>query len=169
MQSGGKSRVPSVNREALERARTRIAAAGAGHPDPAGVQAALAQAQAGLERLAQTTAELEAAVPERLGSAIQDGMRTEVLPVGRQIAEVRGLSAQVVRRLEGLSSDLAAERAARVEDLALLVELIASGWHGVERRLDRLERIVDRLDRALERRPEAPLYRLASRERRAGA
>ena len=41
-----------------------------------------------------------------------------------------------------------AERTARV-DLALLVDLIASGWRGVERRLDRLERILDRMERSL--------------------
>jgi hypothetical protein len=40
---------------------------------------------------------------------------------------VRGLSGQTIRRLERLQGDLAAERKARVEDLALLVELITSG------------------------------------------
>ena len=69
------------------------------------------------------------------------------------LAEVRGLSNQTIRRLERLQLDLDAERRARIEDLALLVDLIASGWHGVERRLDRLERSIDRLERSLEDRP----------------
>ena len=43
---------------------------------------------------------------------------------------------------------------------ALLVELIGSGWRGVERRLDRAERILDRIERALEERPGAALYRI---------
>jgi hypothetical protein len=89
-----------------------------------------------------------------------------VLPVARHLAEVRGLSAQTIRRLERLQGDLAAERKARVEDLALLVELIATGWRGVERRLDRLERVLERLERTLNQQPVAPVYRI---ERKPGA
>ena len=153
-----------MERDALERARRRLAAA----PDGAALEGALEQARSGLEALAQTTAELEATVPERLGSAIEEGMRAEVLPVARHVAEIRGLMAQVIRRLESVGGEVAAERAARLEDLALLVDLVSSGWLGVERRLDRLERGLDRLERALEERPGAPLYRLERRERRTG-
>jgi hypothetical protein len=148
-----------MDRDALERARRRIAAAQAG-TDSTEIDAALEQAKAGLEALARTAAELEAAVPEQLGSAIQEGMRAEVLPVARHIAEVRGLTGQVVGRLERLSGDVAAERKARIEDLALLVDLVASGWRGVERRLDRLERIMDRVERSLEERSTAAVYRI---------
>jgi len=45
-----------------------------------------------------------------------------------------------VRRLERLETDLLAERHARVDDLALLIDLITSGWRGVDERLARLER-----------------------------
>lgn len=148
-----------MDRDALERARRRIAAAGA-RTDSADIESALEQAKAGLEALARTAAELEAAVPERLGAALQEGMRAEVLPVGRHLAEVRGLSAQIVGRLERLSGDIAAERTARVEDLALLVDLIASGWRGVERRLDRVERLLDRVERSLDEHPNAAVYRI---------
>jgi hypothetical protein len=92
-----------------------------------------------------------------------------VLPVARHIAEVRGLSGQTIRRLERLQGDLDAERRVRVEDLALLVDLVASGWRGVERRLDRLERVLDRIDRASEGRPVAEVYRIEDRERKPGA
>jgi hypothetical protein len=148
-----------MDRDALERARRRIAAAGTGS-GPAEIEAALEQTKAGLAALARTTAELEADIPERLGAAIREGMEAEVLPAARHIAEVRGLTAQTVGRLERISGDLAAERRARIEDLALVVELIASGWRGVEVRLDRLERIVDRIERSLEDRPTAPVYRI---------
>jgi hypothetical protein len=155
-----------MDRDALERARIRLAQAGEGRTEPAAVEAALEQAKAGLEALAQTAAELETGLPEQLGSAIQEGMHAEVLPVARHIAEVRGLSGQVIRRLERLQGDVAAERKARVEDLALLVDLIASGWRGVERRLDRLERIMDRVERALEDRPVASVHRIDRQERK---
>ncbi len=144
----------------------RLADSGDGRPDDAALEALLERARSGLEALAVTTAELEAGVPERLDTALQRGLREEVLPVARHLAEVRGLSGQTIRRLERLQGDLLAERKARVEDLALLVELITSGWRGVEGRLDRLERILDRLERALEDRPSAAVYRI---ERKPGA
>ena len=108
-------------------------------------------------------------MPERLGSALAGGAPLRGAPVARNLAEVRGLSAQTIRRLERLEQLLDAERRARVEDLALLVELIASGWRGVDRRLDRLERTLDRMERELEREPApAELLRLGER-RGAGA
>jgi hypothetical protein len=155
-----------MDRDAIERARVRLAAAGEGERLDSSLEALLERARAGLEALAVSTAELEEGMPERLETALQQGLREEVLPVARHLAEVRGLSAQTIRRLERLQGDLAAERKARVEDLALLVDLIASGWRGVEKRLDRLERVLDRLERALEERPAAAVYRI---ERKPGA
>ena len=45
----------------------------------------------------------------------------------------------MLRRLEHLEGDLLAERHARVDDLALLVELVSSGWRSVDERLAKLE------------------------------
>jgi len=149
-----------MDRDALERARTRLAEAREEGPSRADLEAALERAETALDALAQTAAELETAVPERLGAALEEGMRAEVVPVARNLAEVRGLTVQLVRRLERLQAEAVAERRERVQDLALLVDLIASGWRGVERRLDRTERVLDRIDRALEDRPGAAVYRL---------
>ncbi len=82
-----------------------------------------------------------------------------MIPVARNLAEVRGLLNQMIRRLERLEGDLLAERHARVDDLALLVDLITSGWKGVDERLARIER-------GLESRSGAIVYRME--ERRAG-
>ena len=60
--------------------------------------------------------------------------------MARHIAEIRGLLNQAIRRLERLEGELLAERHARVDDLALLVDLVSSGWRGVDTRLGRLER-----------------------------
>jgi hypothetical protein len=46
---------------------------------------------------------------------------------------------QVIRRLERIEGDLLSERHARVDDLGLLVDLVASGWRSVEERLTQLE------------------------------
>ena len=149
-----------MNRDALARAQARLVEVRAERPNRIELEAALGRAESALDALAQTAAELETAVPERLGAAIEEGMRAEVLPVARHIAEMRGLTGQVVRRLEALQGEIAAERRERLEDLALLVDLIGSGWRGVERRLDRAERILDRIERGLEERPGAALYRI---------
>jgi hypothetical protein len=129
-----------VDEQTLERAKARIAEAAAGRIAPAQLEAALARSRDQIEGLAQATAELQGALPEQIGSAVRDGLRTEVLPVARHIAEIRGLLNQAIRRLERLEGDVLAERHARIDDLALLVDLVASGWKGVDSRLERIER-----------------------------
>jgi hypothetical protein len=153
-----------VEHDAVERARQRLAALRSGQLDQGDVDVVLARTREQLESLAQVAAELEASLPERLSNALRDSLEAEVLPVGRHIAELRGLSTQTIRRLERLQGDVEADQRARVEDLALLVDLIASGWRSVERRLDRLERVVDRVERSLEERaPGRSILRLEDR------
>jgi hypothetical protein len=128
-----------VDEQALERAKTRIAEAAVGRVAPAQLEAALVRSRDQIEALAQATAELQGTLPEQIGSAVRDGLRVEVLPVARHIAEIRGLLNQAIRRLERLEGDLLAERHARIDDLALLVELVSSGWKGVDTRLEKIE------------------------------
>ncbi|HEY6836531.1 MAG TPA: hypothetical protein VI142_08775 [Gaiellaceae bacterium] len=126
--------------DAFERARERLKEAAEGRPDAAAVDAALERARAQVEELAQAAAQLEATLPAKLDAAMQDGIREQVRPVGRNLAEIRGLTNQVIRRLERIEGDLLAERHARVDDLALLVDLISSSWKSVGGRLGSLER-----------------------------
>lgn len=125
-------------------------------PRPAELEAALKRARAQIEGLAEAAAELESALPERVGSAVREGVRAEALPVGRQLAEVRGLMNQLIRRMERIEGDLLAERHARIDDLALLVDLVTSGWRSVDDRLRRLEE-------SLEANPGAVVYRIEER------
>lgn len=141
---------------AIERARERLANAAEGRTEPAAVEAALERARAGIEALAQTAAEIESSLPAQVGTAVQEGLREQVLPVSRHLAEVRGLMAQAIRRLERLEGDVLAERHGRVDDLALLVDLIGSGWKGVDERLARLEK-------GLENGGGAMVYRIEER------
>ena len=129
-----------MDESALERAKARIAAAASGRVAPAELEAALERARAQVEALAESAAALEGVLPEKIGAAVHDGLRAEVLPVARHIAEIRGLLNQAIRRLERLEGDLLAERHARIDDLALLVDLVSSGWKGVDDRLERVER-----------------------------
>ncbi len=103
------------------------------------MEAALERARAQVESLAAAAAELEATLPDRVAEAVREGIRGEARPVSRQLAEVRGLANQTIRRLERIETELLAERSSRVDDLGLLVDLIDSGWRAVDERLRRIE------------------------------
>ena len=129
-----------MDEKTLERAKARIAEAGSGRVAPAELEAALERTRIQVESLAAAAADFGGTLPEKVTAAVHDGLRAEVLPVGRNLAEIRGLLNQMIRRLERLEGDMLAERHARIDDLALLVDLVSSGWQGVSARLDRLER-----------------------------
>lgn len=145
-----------MDAEAVKRAQERIDRAAAGRIEPAAVDATLERAREQVEALAVTAAELEASLPTRIGDALQDGLRAQVAPVGRNLAEIRGLMNQLIRRLERVEGDLLAERHARVDDLALLVDLVSTGWRAVDQRLAAIEeRLAHQPDGS------AAVYRLA--------
>jgi hypothetical protein len=127
---------------AIERATERLRQAAEGRASAADVEASLERARIQIEALAQTTGELQGALPDAVGAAVREGVRTEALPVARQLGEVRGISNQLLRRLERIEHDLGAERNARVDDLALLVELVVASWRGVDERLARVEELL---------------------------
>jgi hypothetical protein len=76
---------------------------------------------------------------EEIREALRDGLREEAAPIARRLAEVKGLSNNVIRRLDRLERTIDAERDARVDDLSLLVDLVTEGWRGLNARLDRIE------------------------------
>src|SRR5262245_5579828 len=128
-----------MDEQALERARQRIADTRADGVTQARLDAALERARAEVMRLAQVADELEVSLPKQVGTAVRDGIAREVVPVSRSLAEIRGGVNQALRRLERLEQELLAERNARIEDFAVLVDLVTSGWSGVDARLRRLE------------------------------
>jgi hypothetical protein len=144
---------------AIERAQDRLAQ----RADTVAVDALLEQARTSLETLVAAADEATAGLPDRIGDAVHTGLRAEVAPVGRNLAEIRGLLNQTIRRLERLEGDGAAERHARIDDLALLVDLISSGWRSVDARLGRIESVVTRLEQGLEERGGAIVYRIEDR------
>lgn len=113
--------------DAVERARGELSARREQAPE---IEATVAKAREAVEALAAATAEMQVSLPQSL----QEHFR----PSARHLAEVRGLMNQVIRRLERLETDLLAERHSRVDDLELLVDLIATGWESVNARLDKL-------------------------------
>ena len=73
---------------------------------PPEIAAALERARLQVEALAQTADELQVVLPDAVGSALRDGLREEAAPISRRLAEVKGLSNQMIRRLERLETDL---------------------------------------------------------------
>jgi hypothetical protein len=139
---------------AMERAQERVEQ----RADGAAMDALLVRAREQVEALAAATAALEESLPGK----VEDAVRGQAGPVGRNLAEVRGLMNQLLRRLSALEGDLLTERNARVDDLALLVDLISSGWKGVDARLGRIETVVSRLEQTQETRG-AIVYRMEDR------
>jgi hypothetical protein len=142
-----------VDETALDRARERLLEASRGKAQPADVEAALDRARSQVEALAEAAAALEASLPHQVSEAVRDGIRSEAKPVSRQLAEVRGLANQTIRRLERIETELLAERGSRVDDLGILVDLIDSGWRATDERLRRIED-------ALRAPREATVYRI---------
>ena len=128
-----------MDQQALERARKRIAEARTEGVGAARLDAALERARAEIMRLTRVADDLEASLPKQVSTAVRDGIAREVVPVSRSLAEIRGGVNQALRRLERLEEEVLAERNARIEDLGILVDLVTSGWSGVDARLRRLE------------------------------
>lgn len=128
-----------MDEDALERAQRHIEEAREGRSANR-IDAALERARFEIEALTAATVELETGLPDRVTAAVQEGLRREVAIVGKSLAEIRGLLNNAIRRLERLEQDVLAERHARIDDLAVLVELVSAGWRSVDARLDQLER-----------------------------
>src|SRR5437870_2212626 len=139
--------LPDMDDSVVERAQERVEQRAEG----VALDTLVVRAREQVDALAAAAAALEDTLPARVGEAVRQEART----VGRNLAEIRGLMNQVIRRLERLEGDLLAERNARVDDLALLVDLVTSGWHGVEQRLAGLEERLVRDDGG------AAVYRIA--------
>jgi hypothetical protein len=140
---------------AVERAQERVEQRAEG----AALEALFARAREQVDALTDAVTSFEERLPAHVGEAVRD----QAQPVGRNLAEIRGLMNQVIRRLQRVDGDLLAERNARVDDLALLVDLITSGWQGVDARLSRLEDVLNRLEQGIQENRGAIVYRMEDR------
>ena len=145
-----------MDESAIDRARDRVEQ----RADSAVLETTLDRARRELAAVADAAAKAAAALPGRVETALHEGLREQVAPVGRNLAEIRGLSNQVIRRLDAAEDIAQLERHARVDDLAVLVELVSSAWQNVDARLDRIEETLARLAHTLEERAGATVYRL---------
>jgi hypothetical protein len=94
--------------------------------------------EAGWPEAEEEDAEAEEVAPAALPATI------EAAPLV-QLGSVLGELTEAVRELR---HETDAERRERVDDLAVLIDLITKGWEGVDRRLGRVERQLGRLESA---------------------
>jgi hypothetical protein len=101
-----------------------------------------------LDSFAETAAQLESTLPEGVGSVVYEALRVEVRPVAQHVSQLATLVEHLVDRLQRLDDGVTAERHERLEDVALLTELMTTGWRSVDARLARVEHILGRLEEA---------------------
>jgi hypothetical protein len=138
--SGEHAIVALVDEARIDAAKERLAEAAAGRPTPADMDAALERARTQVQALAAAAATLESSIPD----AVRETLRAEAAPMSRRVNELRGLANATIKRLERLEEALTAERYARVDDLQLLVDLIASSGRSVDERLTQIEAAIRR-------------------------
>jgi hypothetical protein len=136
---------------AIERAQERVEQ----RADGAALDTLLVRAREQVQALA--------ALGDSLPECVEAAVHEQAQPMARNLAEIRGLANQLIRRLSALEGDLLTERSARVDDLALLVDLVSSGWKGVDARLGRIEAIVGRLEQQTHDTRGAIVYRMEDR------
>jgi hypothetical protein len=98
-------------------------------------------------------------MPE-IRQALREGLREEASPLSRRLAQVKGLQNNSIRRLERIEATLDSERNARIDDLALLVELLTEGWRSLNVRLARIEDLLA----GTEQRQQGEVYTLPRAE-----
>jgi hypothetical protein len=148
-----------MDESAIERAKQRVEQ----RAEAAALDEVLDHTRAELEALVRVASAAATGLAEQIETAVKDGVREEAQPMARYLAENRGLMNQIIRRLERIETDGVAERHARVDDLALLVDLISSSWKSVDARLGRVEAVINRLEQGLQERGGAIVYRIEDR------
>ncbi|MGH2451367.1 MAG: hypothetical protein ACRDGE_08885, partial [Candidatus Limnocylindria bacterium] len=104
-----------------------------------------------------------------VSSVVYEALRVEVRPVAQHVAEMGSLFEHMLRRLERVGMDVDSERRERVEDIALLTDLITTGWRGVDRRLARLEGMIARLEERQGGRPRGHVIHLDDHQSRSSS
>jgi hypothetical protein len=76
---------------------------------------------------------------DEIREALREGLREEAMTLNRRVAEIKGLSNNAIRRLAGIEAMIESERNARLDDLALMIDLLTEGWRAMALRLERIE------------------------------
>jgi hypothetical protein len=106
-----------------------------------------------IEEVKEIAADLRAVLPTRIEAAVQRALDAHEGggAIDAQVAELHALAADTARRTRALAADVRADRLSRVEDLEVVVDLLAEGLGAVRGDVARLEARSQRIERELER------------------
>jgi hypothetical protein len=79
-------------------------------------------------------------------------------PDATALEPLRGVLTELAEAVRDLRAETIVERRERVDDLAAVIDLISSGWQGIERRLGRIEQHLGQLEAARRQTPEQRIY-----------
>jgi len=105
-----------------------------------------------IEEVKEIAADLRAILPTRIEAAVQRALEAhEGAPVDTRVAELHALALDTAQRTRALAADVRADRVSRVEDLEVVVDLLAEGLGAVRGDVSRLEARSQRIEKELER------------------
>ena len=108
-----------------------------------------------IEEVKEIAADLRAVLPTRIEAAVQRALDAHegsgVGAVDARVAELHALAVDTAQRTRALAADARADRISRVEDLEVVVDLLAEGLGAVRGDVARLEARSVRIEKELER------------------
>ena len=105
-----------------------------------------------IDEVKEIAADLRAVLPTRIEAAVARALEAhEGAPVDDRVAELHALALDTAQRTRALAADVRADRVGRVEDLEVVVDLLAEGLGAVRDDVARLDERSQRVERELER------------------
>ncbi len=105
-----------------------------------------------IDEVKEIAADLRAVLPTRIEAAVQRALEAhEGGVVDPRVAELHALALDTAQRTRALAADVRADRLSRVEDLEIVVDLLAEGLGAVRGDVARLEARTQRMEKELER------------------
>ena len=145
---------PDALRAAGERALARLAERRAtADPSTAAareLRATLSRAETQIEAIRDATTELRAVLPTRVEAAVARALTGhEGASLARRLDETRDLAGESAAALRMLGGELERERVSRLEDMEVMVDLIARGIGSVRGDVQRVDRRIAALEAQL--------------------
>ena len=105
-----------------------------------------------IEEVKEIAADLRSVLPTRIEAAVQRALDAhEGTGPDARVAELHALAVDTAQRTRALAADVRADRVSRIEDLEVVVDLLAEGLGAVRGDVARLEARSVRIEKELER------------------
>ncbi len=109
--------------------------------------------QSDIDEVKEIAADLRSVLPTRIEAAVSRALEAHEggATVDHRVAELHALAADTAQRTRALAADIRADRLSRIEDLEVVVDLLAEGLGAVRGDVARLEARSQRIEKELER------------------